>query len=116
MARGDYEVSVRIERDTPTRTNSGGETQTESTIASGVIATKHFHSNQRLARNEATPGTQTVTELFFKLPAGTDVLANDRIVEEVQGAEWLVKFVRPYSRTTQVDVEHVSQSSDEAYE
>ena len=109
MAQDAYEVSVRIERDTPTLDDYGGETQTESTVASGQIATKHYHSRRDLERVERGPGALTVTDVFFKFERPfPDVRVNDRIVEETALTEWSVKFVRSYARTMQVDCELVS--------
>lgn len=116
MSRGDYEVSVRIEKDTASVDAYGGETATESNINTGLIATKHFYSRGRLERFEGTPsgpGTMTITRVFFKLlppfPSLDVSRPQDyRVVEEVSGLEWPVQHIRTYSRTMQIDCEKVA--------
>lgn len=120
MAREDYEVQVRVERHTGTTTDSGGEITASETIGSGLYPTKHFHSAQRLRREEGNffasgPGLQTVTEVFFKFNSPfPDIQPNDLIIEVVSGLKWRVQWPRKYSRTMQVDVIHVSTSGNEA--
>ena len=114
MPQGDYEVLIRIERDTLTRTASGGETRSESTVESGLRPTRHYHGAAKITPQEGTgaaggPGRQTVTEVFFKFqPPFPAIAEKDRIVEEVAGTEWTVRRVRSYARTMQVDVDKVA--------
>lgn len=114
MGREAYEVAVTVQIISSTRISSGGQTDTSATLTTAT-ASKHFRKIQRLQSAEGTgaasgPGAQTVIPMFFKFnPPFPDMdeynPQNYKIVEDVSGQIWPVKYIRKYSRTMQVDVE-----------
>lgn len=100
-----YEVSATIQRCTETSDGAGGVVETWVDVATAT-ATKHFYRRRSQFREEPEPGALTVQKIFFKFePPFPTVESNNRIL--AGGETFLVKHVRTYVMTMQVDCEIV---------
>ena len=111
MSTDAYDVTVDIERNTPTDDLAGGTTEVWAAVYSAVACRRHLYGRTgwQLDREEREPGVMTARREFFlfsEKPFPT-ILTNDRIVVS-GGATYLVHHVRTYQYTLQVDAEVVS--------
>lgn len=112
MSKGAYQVFVRIERGTPSKTAAGSKAYAYATQA-GQVDVPAFGPFTRTKREgsrgrfESMPGIETIRERFFEFRKPfPDIAVDDHII--ANGVTWLVLLdPRVYARTMQVDVEVV---------
>lgn len=98
-------TTISIQRATRTSDGAGGKTESWANVATGLAAGRQFYKGHEstLTRNESPTGVVTEYDTLFVLTAGAaTVRINDRVVD-AGGVIYEVKYVRPYSRSLQLD-------------
>lgn len=102
---GHTNTTISLQRATRNSDGAGGKTESWANVATGLAAGRRFYKghDSTLTRNETPSGVVTEYDTLFVLTAGAaTVRVNDRVVD-ADGVIYTVKYVRPYTRTLQLD-------------
>ncbi|GDX41329.1 hypothetical protein LBMAG21_16210 [Armatimonadota bacterium] len=97
-------TTLNLRRATRASDGAGGKTESWANVATGLTARRRLYTQQSVARFEGKSGVGTEEEWLFVLYAKPfpEVRIND-VLQDENGAEYLVKFVRGYPHTLQLD-------------
>ncbi len=108
-----YDVTVTVYRATTTTDDTGGQTDTWAAVAGMSALAARLHRYQRTSEEhlqamrggQGGPGLQTKELRFFRFTQPAPAIEVADRLKVAGGDTWTVLYVRPYSRTLQVDCE-----------
>ena len=100
--------TLSLRRATRSSDGAGGKTESWANVATGLIARRRLYATQSLWRFEGKAGVETEEQVLFVLYAKPfpGVRVND-VLRDAQGLEYLVRFVRTYPHSLQLDTRRV---------